>query len=304
MKIIICGAGQVGFHIARQLSAEGHDVVIVDQSPHLVRRVADSLDVQAFVGFGSHPDVLERAGVGGVDMIIAVTQADEVNMVACQVAHSLFDVPTKIARIRHQSYLQPIWADLFSRGHMPIDVIISPEIEVARAISRRLQVPGAFESISLADGQVRMMGVRCGDDCPVINTPLRLLTGLFPDLNIVVVAIVRDGQGFVPAADDQMLAGDDIYFVTDFDHITRAMVVFGHEETVARRVIIAGGGHIGSFLGEIIENEKSGVTAKIIEANSPPDMTYEKAIQFIKKNYMADFRGPQSPVWVTEFKHD
>ena len=268
MKIIICGAGQVGYHIARQLSAERHDVAIIDQSPDLVRRVGDSLDVQAFVGFGSHPDVLERAGAADVDMMIAVTQADEVNMVACQVAHSLFDVPTKIARVRHQSYLQPIWADLFSRDHMPIDVIISPEIEVARAISRRLQVPGAFESIALSDGQVRMMGVRCAADCPVINTPLRQLTGIFPDLNIVVVAIVRDGQGFVPTADDQMLAGDDVYFVADAEHISRAMVVFGHEETVARRIIIAGGGHIGAFLGEILEKEHPGVTAKIIEANS------------------------------------
>ncbi|MBT5047193.1 MAG: Trk system potassium transporter TrkA [Rhodospirillaceae bacterium] len=268
MKIIICGAGQVGFHIARQLAAERHDVAVIDQSPDLVRRVGDSLDVQAFVGFASHPDVLERAGASDIDMIIAVTQADEVNMIACQVAHSLFNVPTKIARVRHQSYLQPIWADLFSRDHMPIDVIISPEIEVARAISRRLQMPGAFESIVLADGSVRMMGVRCGDDCPVINTPLRQLTGIFPDLNIVVVAVVRDGRGFVPSADDQMLAGDDVYFVADADHIARSMVVFGHEETVARRVIIAGGGHIGAFLGEIIEKEHAGVAAKIIESNA------------------------------------
>lgn len=268
MKIIICGAGQVGFHIARQLSAERHDVAIVDQSPDLVRRVGDALDVQAFVGFGSHPDVLERAGAADVDMIIAVTQADEVNMVACQVAHSLFNVPTKIARVRQQSYLQPIWADLFSRDHMPIDVIISPEIEVARAISRRLQVPGAFESIALADGQVRMMGVRCAADCPVINTPLRQLTGIFPDLNIVVVAVVRDGRGFVPTADDQMLAGDDVYFVADAEHVARAMVVFGHEETVARRIIVAGGGHIGAFLGEILENDHPGVSAKIIEYDS------------------------------------
>jgi len=268
MKIIICGAGQVGFHIARQLAAERHDVVVIDQSPDLVRRVGDSLDVQAFVGFGSHPDVLERAGAADIDMIIAVTQADEVNMVACQVAHSLFDVPTKIARVRHQSYLQPIWADLFSRDHMPIDVIISPEIEVARAISRRLQVPGAFETIALADGRVRMMGVRCGETCPVINTPLRQLTGIFPDLNIVVVAIVRDGEGIVPSADDQMLAGDDVYFVADAAHVARAMVVFGHEEAVARRIIIAGGGHVGAFLGSIIEKEHAGVAAKIIETNA------------------------------------
>ena len=152
MKIIVSGAGQVGFHIAKQLSAEQNDVVVIDQSPELIRRVGDALDVQAFVGFGSHPDVLERAGAADADMIIAVTYADEVNMVACQVAHSLFNVPTKIARVRDQSYRDPIWADLFSRDNMPIDVIISPEMEIARAISRRLQIPGSFESISLVDG--------------------------------------------------------------------------------------------------------------------------------------------------------
>ncbi len=268
MKVIICGAGQVGYHIARHLAAEGHDVAVVDQSPELVRRVGDSLDVQPHVGFGSHPDVLQRAGAADADMIIAVTYSDEVNMVACQVAHSMFNVPTKIARVRSQTYLDPVWADLFSRDNMPIDVIISPEMEVARAISNRLHVPGAFETIGLVDGRVRTMGVRCNDDCPVINTPLRQLSGLFPDLNIIVVGIVRDGDGFVPSPNDQMLAGDEVYFVAKTEHVARAMAVFGHEETVARRIIIAGGGNIGTFLGGIIEREHPGVSAKIIEHNA------------------------------------
>ena len=137
MKVIVCGAGQVGTNIVRYLAAEGNDVTVIDQSLELIRKVSESLDVKAMEGFASHPDVLEAAGAADADMIIAVTRADEVNMVACQIAHSLFKVPTKIARVRHQSYLQPIWADLFSRDHMPIDVIISPEIEVGRAISRR-----------------------------------------------------------------------------------------------------------------------------------------------------------------------
>ena len=206
MKVIVCGAGQVGYHIARQLASEGNDVTVIDQSEDLSRQVGNSLDVRTLVGFASHPDVLERAAADDSDMIIAVTQADEVNMVACQVAHSLFNVPTKIARIRAQSYLHQIWADLFSRDHMPIDVIISPEMEVARAILRRLFVPGAIDSISLADGRVRAIAVRCGDDCPVINTPLRQLTGIFPELNIVVVGINRGDATLVPTADDQMLA--------------------------------------------------------------------------------------------------
>jgi len=267
MKVIVCGAGEVGFNIARQLASENIDVTVIDQAPELIKKVSDTLDVRGMVGFASHPDVLERAAARDADMIIAVTQADEVNMVACQVAHSLFDVPKKIARVRAQSYLDSMWSDLFSRDNMPIDVIISPEIEVARAISRRLFVPGAFDSIPLADGKVRVIGVRCDDDCPVINTPLRQLTGIFPDLNIVVVGILRDDRTIVPTAEDQMLAGDEVYFVADNDHVGRAMAVFGHDEHEARRVIIAGGGHIGQFLARLIREEHPGVNAKIIEAN-------------------------------------
>ncbi len=267
MKVIVCGAGQVGYHIARQLSVENHDVAVVDSSEANVRNVGDTLDVQAVYGFASHPDVLERANAEDADMLIAVTQSDEVNMVACQVAHSLFNVPTKLARVRNQSYLQPIWADLFSRDNMPIDVIISPELEVARAISRDLVVPGAFEAIPMADGRVRVIGLRCNEDCPVVNTPLRQLTGVFPDLNIVVVAIVRDGHTIVPTADDHMLTGDDVYFVADTEHVGRAMTIFGHEERQARRIIIAGGGNVGIFLAGLIAEEHPGVTTRIIEAN-------------------------------------
>ena len=268
MKIIIAGAGQVGFHISQQLSVEGHDIVVIDSSPELVRKIGDSLDVQAIVGHASHPDSLDRAGAADIDMLMAVTQSDEVNMVTCQVAHSMFNVPLKIARIRDQSYLQPIWADLFSRHHMPIDVIISPEIEVARAITRRMQVPGAFDTISLVNGKVRMLGVTCNDDCPVINTPLRQLTELFPDLEIVVVGVVREGQGFVPKKEDQLLSGDQAYFVVNTHHVDRAMKVFGHEEGEVRRVIIAGGGHIGAFLGQMIETDFNSVKARIIESDT------------------------------------
>lgn len=265
MKFLVCGAGQVGFHIARQLSLENHDVTVVDSSDQNVRLLRDTLDVQAVQGFASNPDVLERANASDADMLIAVTQSDEVNMVACQVAHSLFSVPMKIARVRNRSYLQPLWADLFGRDNLPIDVVISPEREVARAISSDLVVPGALDAIPMADGRVRMIGVRCNDDCPVINTPLRQLTGVFPDLSIVVVGIVREGRTIVPSAEDEMLAGDDVYFIADNEHVTRAMAVFGHEERQARRLIIAGGGNVGMFLAEMLRDDHSGVTTRIIE---------------------------------------
>ena len=267
MKVIVCGAGQVGYNIARQLSLENHDVTVVDSSAENIRTVSESLDVQAIRGFASDPDVLERANAADTDLLIAVTQSDEVNMVACQVAHSLFNVPTKLARVRNQSYLQPIWADLFSRDNMPIDVIISPELEVARAISRDLVIPGAFDTIPMVEGRVRVIGVRCNEDCPVINTPLRQLTGVFPDLSIVIVGLIRDGKTIVPSADEQMFPGDDVYFVADNDHVARAMTIFGHEERQARRIIIAGGGNVGVFLAQLIRDEHPGVNARIIESN-------------------------------------
>jgi trk system potassium uptake protein len=266
MKVIVCGAGMVGYNIARYLSSAGNDVTVIDQRPELVRRIGENLDLQAMTGFASHPDVLAQAGAPDADMIIAVTAADEVNMVACQVAHSLFNVPTKIARVRHQSYLQPRWQDLFQRNHMPIDVIISPEVEVAHAIARRLEVPGALDVIPFARDRVRLVAVRCTSACPILNTPLRQLTFLFPDLHVVCVGISRGDRFFVPTGDDEILEDDEVHFVAETSHIPRALPIFGHEEGLSERIIIAGGGNIGLFLTNELEARLPQVSIKLIEA--------------------------------------
>lgn len=268
MKVIICGAGQVGSNIARYLAIEQNNVTVIDQSPELIRRLTDTFDLQGVVGHAAHPEILEKAGAEDADMMIAVTRTDEINMIACQVAHSLFDVPTKIARIRHQAYLDPIWANLFSRDNLPTDVIISPEIEIARTVARRLRVPGAFEMIPLVEDKIKLLGVRCGETCPVLHTPLRQITRLFPDLNIIIVGLVRDTKPVVPTPDDHMEAGDEIYFVVDSEHIHRAMAAFGHEETEARRLLILGGGDIGLLLAQLIETEYPWINTKIIEPNA------------------------------------
>lgn len=267
MKVIVCGAGQVGFNIARHLALENNDVTVVDQSPELIRTLNDTIDATGLTGHASDPHVLQAAGIEDADMIIAVTYADEVNMVACQIAHSLFGVPMKLARVRQQSYLDPMWSNLFSRDHMPIDVIISPEREVAHAVSRRLQVPGAFEMIPLAGDRVKLLGVRCSEQCPLINTPLRQLTQLFPDLSIVITGIMRDGKPLVPTGNDQMLPDDEVYFVVDSGQVQRAMAAFGQEQTEARRLLIFGGGNVGFFLAQEIDREHPWVNAKLIEAD-------------------------------------
>ncbi|MBA4783209.1 MAG: Trk system potassium transporter TrkA [Rhizobiales bacterium] len=267
MKVVICGAGQVGYGIAERLSNERNDVTVIDSSEALIRGIRETLDVRAFVGHGSHPDTLKQAGVGDADMLIAVTLYDEVNMVACQVAHSLFKVPTKIARIRAQSYLKPEWQDLFSREHLPIDVIISPEVEVGEMLLRRLQVPGADDTVLFADGHVAVVGIHCDENCPVVETPLRQLSELFPNLNTVVVGIVRGDSLFVPQSDDAMQVGDLVYVAVERDQIRRALGIFGHEEVQANRVVIAGGGNIGLYVAKSIETLRARAKIKIIESN-------------------------------------
>ena len=267
MKVLICGAGQVGFGIAERLAAENNDVSIIDSQPELVQRVSDILDVRGFVGHGSHPEVLEEAGAREADMLIAVTFYDEVNMIACQIAHSIFEIPTKIARIRSQTYLDAKWNDLFLSKNIPIDVIISPENEVSETVLRRLKLPGAFETASFGDGKVTAIGISCDDDCPITDTPLKQLTELFPDLPAVVVAVVRDGKLFVPRGEDQILVGDDVYVIADDTQVSRTLKIFGHEEQVARRIIIAGGGNTGLYVAQKLEELHSNIRVKIIEAD-------------------------------------
>jgi trk system potassium uptake protein TrkA len=265
MRVIVCGAGQVGYGIAERLAAERNDVSVIDTSAHLIQVVRDTLDVRGFVGHGSHPDVLEAAGAQQADMIIAVTLYDEVNIVACEIAHALFNVPTKIARIRASAYLQPQYQDLFAREHMPIDVIISPEQEVGEMVLRRIALPGATDVVRFADNKILMVGIECLEDCPIINTPLNQLTELFPNLASVVVAVVRQGNLFIPRSADQLLAGDIAYVVTQKDQVRRTLGLFGHEEQEATRIVIAGGGNVGLYVARIIEQRQSRSRIKIIE---------------------------------------
>ncbi|GHF28207.1 Trk system potassium transport protein TrkA [Kordiimonas sediminis] len=265
MKVIVCGAGQVGFNIARHLAAQKNDVTVIDQSPELVRKISESLDVQGLVGNAADPEMLDRAGAVDSELLVAVTLSDEVNMISCQIAHSLFRVPTKVARIRNQAYLRDKWRDLYSRENLPIDVIISPEMEVAEAMCRRLEVPGAFNMLPFAEGRVRAIGLELDDDCPVIDTPLRQLTELFPNLKTTVLAVVRKEKIFVPRSDDQLQAGDSIYIAVEESTTARAMAVFGHEEQAAHRIVIIGGGNVGLFLAEKLEGRPSVSNLKIIE---------------------------------------
>jgi trk system potassium uptake protein TrkA len=267
MRIIVCGAGQVGTSIARQLSMEGNDVTVIDQSVELIQMINDTLDVKAKAGFASHPTVLEEVGAENADMIIAVTLSDEINMVACQVASSLFNVPTKIARIRNQNYLKPEWMRLYRHDHLPIDFIISPEIEVANAIIQRLHVPGAVETIPFAGGIVKVIGLRCTLDCPMVNMPIHRIQAHLAGAEVSILGILRGEDFLVLGEGLELLDEDELYFSCDSKNVQKAMAMFGYEEREARRLVIIGGGNVGLFLAEELEKEEGDLKIKLIEVD-------------------------------------
>lgn len=265
MKIVICGAGQVGFGIAEVLSREQNDVTVIDRNPVLVKAISDQLDVQTVIGHGAHPEILKQAGCDVADMIIGVTLYDEVNMAACQVAHSIFNVPTKMARIRSQAYLDKQWGDLFSRDHSPIDVIISPEIEVGETVVTRLSLPGAFEMVGFVEDKIALVGINCDENCPIIDTPLKQLTELFPDLFSVIVAIERQGELIVANSSQMLVEGDNVYLIADYNQVSRLLGIFGKNTETTNHVVIAGGGNIGLYVAKRLESLNRSVKVKIIE---------------------------------------
>ena len=269
MKIVICGAGLVGAGIASHLAEEHNDVTVIDDSEEKIQRITDQVDVHGVVGTASYPDILSEAGARDAELLIAVTESDEVNMVACQVAHTIFNTPVKIARIRHQPYLDPIYGDLYSPDQLPIDHIISPEAEVSAAVSNQLRVPGAFDVKDMCGGRMNLVGVQCNEVSPIIDTPIRHLTNLFPDLSMTILAIIRDGKLTLPRDGAEMMKpGDRVYFVCDSDHLDRAMATFAHEEHEARSVLIAGGGAIGQMLATEIETNFQNTKVQLIERNA------------------------------------
>jgi trk system potassium uptake protein TrkA len=269
MRVIVCGAGQVGTTIARHLAAERADVTVIDSNPDLARRADESYDVRGMTGHASHPEVLERAGAEGADMLIAVTRSDEVNMVACQVAHSLFGVKRKIARLRHAGYLDPGRSRLFGASEMPIDVVISPEVEVARGIARRLRTPGAFDMVGLAGGRVQLLGIHASDPtAEVIGASLASLSPETVGGAFRAVAILRQGRAFLPDPEERILTGDDVYVLTDPAGVAPVMAAFGHRERVARRVVLVGAGNVGLHLARILLREAPYISLKMIEADA------------------------------------
>lgn len=268
MRVVILGAGKVGSNIAEYLSRESNDITVIDNDAESIERLTYDLDINGVVGHASSPDVLSKAGLNGADMLIAVTYSDETNMVACQIAHSLFNVPKKVARIRNQSYLNQAWINLFSRDHLPIDLVISPEAEVAKSIYQKILVTGASEVIPMHKKKLYLIGVFCDEKCPILNTPLAQLRTLFPDVHARIISIMRNGKSFIPTGSAQLQVNDEVYFVAEAKDVQRAMTHFGYETTNNPKTVIVGGGNVGYELCRLLEEDGRSSSVTIIERNS------------------------------------
>ena len=267
MNIIICGAGRVGFTIAKLLSEQGHSITVIDQSSEDIQKINDSLDVKAIVGKATYPSILEKANAVETDMIIAVTRNDEINMLICQIAFSIFKIPKKIARIRSQDYLNPKFTGVYNKENLPIDVIISPEIEIAKSIQRKLEAPGALDSVPFAENQIRLLEILIKDDCKSIGIKLNELSKKNSKLEANIVGINRDDKFFIPKKTDSVLTDDKIYVIINSSQMQETLEAFGHNEKISKKILIIGGGNIGFNLAKNIEETLDTVRVKIVEKN-------------------------------------
>ena len=265
MNIIICGAGRVGFTIAKLLSEQGHSITVIDQSSEDIQKINDTLDVKAIVGKATYPSILEKANAIETDMIIAVTKNDEINMLICQIAFSVFNIQKKIARIRSQDYLNPKFTRVYNKENLPIDVIISPEIEIAKSIQRKLEAPGALDSVPFADSQIKLLEILIQNNCKLIGLKLNELTKKFPSLDANIIAIIRGDKSFIPKKNDVIQENDKIYVIINSSQMPETLEAFGHSEKISKKILIIGGGNIGYNLAKNIEETLEGVRVKIVE---------------------------------------
>ena len=262
MKILILGAGQVGTSVAEVLANEASDITIVDTDAKKLVALRDRLDIGTVEGEAANPEVLARAGAGDADMILAVTNSDEVNMVACQVAYTLFHTPTKIARVRNVGYLS--YPQLFTQEALPVDVLISPEQLVTDYVQRLIEHPGALQVLDFAGGKVQLVAVRAYYGGPLVGQELQKIREHMPSIETRVAAIYRRGKAIAPEGNTVIEADDEVFFIAAKRHIHAVMKVLGCLDRPVKRIILAGGGNIGKRLGKALENDYQ---VKLIDHN-------------------------------------
>ncbi|MEA1967489.1 MAG: Trk system potassium transporter TrkA [Thermodesulfobacteriota bacterium] len=263
MKIIIVGAGEVGYHIASRLALENNDVVVIDKNPDAVKRLLDDLDVQVIVASGSSPVVLENAGIRDAEILLAVTDSDEANLVACLAANILSPATKKLARIRDGDFDN--YHGIFQKEAPYIDAVINPEIEVVKTIYRLMKVPGAVDIGAFAEGRVNFVGLRIGEDSSMAGVLLSDFDSMFGRSRPLIAAIVRNGDLIVPRGNCRLKTGDLVYCISKKEKLAETVKLFEKEIRPVRRVVIAGGGRIGQRLASLLEEDS--IQTKIIELN-------------------------------------
>jgi len=263
MKIIILGAGQVGSSLAANLASEANDITVVDTEQDRLQSLQDRLDIRTVAGRASYPDILARAGADDADMIIAVTNSDETNMVACQVAYTLFHTPTKIARVRGVGYLAHK-KELFAQDSFPVDVLISPEQLVTDYIQRLIEHPGALQVLDFAGGLVQLVAVKAYYGGPLVGHALRTLREHMPGVDTRVAAIFRRGKPVIPDGDTVIEVDDEVFIIVARKHVRAVMSELRRLDKPYKRIMIAGAGNIGKRLAKALEHNYQ---VKIIEHN-------------------------------------
>ena len=261
MKIVIVGAGEVGYHIAGRLALENQDVVVIDKSETALQRISDNLDVQVIQGSGGSPVILRRAGIQEAEILLAVTDSDETNLVACLVADALSPNTKKLARLRDVDYDD--FHETFQTGAPRIKTIINPEVEVVRTIDRLMSVPGAVDVSDFADGRVKLIGVRMSEKTPLCGVHLHKLPDTIGRGKLLVAAVIRNEKLIIPRGDDQLLANDLVYLFSETDKLEETLALFQIRSEPIRNALIVGGGRVGTRLAILMESRS--IHAKIIE---------------------------------------
>ena len=264
MKIIVCGAGQLGKSIVSYLAKGNNDIIVVDDNQYDLDEISKEYDILPIQGKPSHPDVLERAGAKDCDMILAVTDMDEVNMIVCQLAYTLFNIPKKIASVNSKTFVDPLWGMLYNDNHLPIDLLISPDIDIADNILKILRYPGCSGILPVLDEKYYIMTLNIKEGCSLLNVPLMQLNQ-YEDIDISVVNIIRNNNSFLPDMYETLQLGDEINILVEATEAYSTISAFGLEKPANERLVMFGGDEISEYIGDKIENDDSIISCRLIE---------------------------------------
>lgn len=265
MKILIGGAGNAGRSVVNYLSQSNNDIIVVDMDKQRLDELSKEFDVQTVVGSISHPGIMEKIGAADADILIAVTDDDEVNLVACQVAYTLFQIPKKIARVDSEYFLNPLWNTLYSDKNLPVDLVISPDVEIAKAILNLLEIPGTTAVFPLVDEKLYLLGFKCSEACPLINTEINEIKKSY---NSPVIHIIRGDKSFFAKPNESIHIDDEIFILVEKDKVFDTLHDFGIISKQNENIILFGGNAVSYYIANVLEKDDTVNSCKIIESNT------------------------------------